>query len=1427
MLRINKNIPAKKTGYEAWKEQKAQPKVESKAPVRKLQYEIPYTGQSEGKKTYKWETETLKPLSKKKYGNSYEDKFKNWAKEQGIQEHEIGEFRTWLDAQEDKQTLKGTGVNAIIENMKKITRANEEKVKENQKNLPKLDYKTKKESEKESKSEQKKKLPDNWYVNAHLAVDNKVVKPIENLAGRFATNFADAFTLGQVKKSLKKHEKDNPSFVNDWASGADSKSEKVASGAGQLAGMFAPIGLSYKLTNPVAKAGYNLITKGQDLGKFAKYGQEAMKGVAAMGAYSTAREGLDELINPKDATLKERAKNVGMESALGFFGDPAARLLGQGIKVGASKGLDTVLKKMIPDDLPKFTGKASKGTLEQLTPIPKKDALSKLGNPVKTLDDIAENIGLNQSEVKKNLIPNVQAPFNKLKGGFLPEKPFYESVPKIVEPPRIKPYEKIDNVVQDYPNQELIPNVKPQEMGSHIDSTGLKERGHIETLRNSENTTESLRERLKGMYEPITNEQTVNLANQQIARGLDNASSYVKSAKVITPEHVATAHRLIQEFQKSGQIDRAVDMAEYIAEKGTKAGQTVQAFSIYDNLSPEGILVHAKRVADRANAKLNPLQKKVVIDTKTAEQLTDLATSIQKMTDHKTIANDIVTLMDKAKSGTKLTDDETKVVRQFYDDARQFVQDIAPKKGTPKPPKKFTNPATKEQVISFLDKQEEAARKRLAQRKGRALSGLPVDDFYDYTVIGASKLAKGTIHFAEFSEQMIKEFGEEVQPYMQQIYDKAALMVNNEAKRTVNRLPEVQKITEKAIKTGKIDGQDAENLRKFAVSIVNLSGDAKVEASQELQAVLQLLERPNLLQQISSAQTIAQLANPKTLVRNALGNELFYRLERINKYTAAPIDWARVKMFGGERSVTFRTNNQGLYWKNWIKGAKAGWKGVNPGGLTTQYDLRPNSFRGRWNPLTYMEKSLGVALKSFDNASYQRAVNNTIGELATLRAMNEGLTGQVKKEAIARYIREVDDNVLAIADEYGRYITFQDNNIFSVGLQKFKRGLNFGKDFGMGDLIIKYPRTPGALLMRSMEYSPAGFLKGFYSIAKPLFGKNFSTAETIQSFTRALIGTGGVTGVAWFLADKGIITGTGSKDFDVQELERMAGKSEYSINIDALTRWVGNNFNPDAADVQEGDHFITYNWALPISVAISIGANVQNNLEESGEFSIGNTLYGAADGAIDTMVEQSVLQGVKKAFESYPGQSVGDQIVDIAGDLPSSFVPTALNQVRQFTDNTTRNTYDPSKIQTFGNRALNKVPFFEKQLPEAYDTLGNEKEVYKDDSNNLFNVFLNPAFVRKYNPSPEAQMVLDIINDTGDTTIAPRRAAKYLTIDGKRYDLTPEQYSEYQQKLGEETRMGLQEISTSGDPEEVIKEIYQMLNRVGREVREELKAEYK
>lgn len=82
-----------------------------------------------------------------------------------------------------------------------------------------------------------------------------------------------------------------------------------------------------------------------------------------------------------------------------------------------------------------------------------------------------------------------------------------------------------------------------------------------------------------------------------------------------------------------------------------------------------------------------------------------------------------------------------------------------------------------EAALETLNRVEQAARDRINERgtfKGTSLkAGLPVDDITDLVIIGAAKIAKGTVQFAQWSQAMIAEFGERIRPELQRVYQQA------------------------------------------------------------------------------------------------------------------------------------------------------------------------------------------------------------------------------------------------------------------------------------------------------------------------------------------------------------------------------------------------------------------------------------------------------------------------------------------------------------------------------------------------------------------------------------------------------------------------------------------------------------------------------
>lgn len=757
-----------------------------------------------------------------------------------------------------------------------------------------------------------------------------------------------------------------------------------------------------------------------------------------------------------------------------------------------------------------------------------------------------------------------------------------------------------------------------------VTEAGSKERGFTTSVKNADNIAPEVKQKVSSTYDPITNPKTMLKAEKLV-----NEDEVAATMRVISGEAdadmTATGLALINKFQTAKKFDKAAEIADTLAERLTKAGQTVQAASMLKKLSPEGVLVYAQRQINKAN-------------------------------------------------------------------------------------------------------------------KNRLLPGLTKE----------------------------KELTED----------------------TAKKLSELAK-----------KAKEAADPR------------VKDELENEMVGVLRSLTGSGIGKKIATTQTTAQLLNPKTHFRNTIGNEIFFRLERVNKYLATPIDWARSALTGKNRTVTFRTQGQSGYWSGFMQGAKAAWKGeVPPSNLTSQFDFNPTpTFTGKWNPMTYLEKLLKISLQGFDHAAFLRAKNQTIGELAWLKAKNEGLTGKALKETAHNYAMLADENILQTATDYGKYVTFQDDNIISRSLVGVKRGLNVGQDFGAGDIILKYPKTPGALLMRGIEYSPAGFLRSAYLLAEPfLKGTAINTREVQLALSRAITGTVGLTGMGYFLASKGIITGKAQEDYDMRATMEETGQRKYQVNLSALKRYIMSGFSDEEADLREGDNFMSYDWAQPVAISLSMGANANQNVKsgESITSGLAGTIATSIEGGVQSMAEQPVLQGISRLIGNPKG--VGGVITDTAKQIPASFVPTFSSQVNQKMDNTQRSTYDPKWYKEAWNRAKAKVPVYSKSLPPKIDVFGNKQERFQNDSNSFVNVFVNPAFMNKYETNPEIRMVMDIYSATGETKQAPRvvPTSQTITVDGKTSTrkITSKEQENLQRVIGEMTHRKFARLATGEQAKEFSKE---------------------
>lgn len=537
------------------------------------------------------------------------------------------------------------------------------------------------------------------------------------------------------------------------------------------------------------------------------------------------------------------------------------------------------------------------------------------------------------------------------------------------------------------------------------------------------------------------------------------------------------------------------------------------------------------------------------------------------------------------------------------------------------------------------------------------------------------------------------------------------------------------------------------------------------------------------LQKIATLQTMAQLLNPKTAIRNIGGNAGFAVAENTSNVLGAGIDKG-LSVFTGKRSLVLpdlKAQAKGME-KGWKLGLEDAVKGINTSSLNTQYDIGVTK-TFRTGILSKLETGMNIELRATDRAFYQGAYE-------------QSLSNQMK----ANKVTFPTDAMKEIADHEALYNTFQDKNALSDLFSGVKKGLNKltgSEKFGIGDFIIKYPKTPANLLARGIDYSPAGFFKVIMEASKPLMGKPFNQRAFVQAFSRSLVGTS-LMGTGALMHRIGIVTGSSNSDPDVATLQRDSGLGENKINVSALKRFVLNGFDITSAKLQKGDLLINYDWFQPLAIPIAMGADIDRN--DASASGVMGTLLNALSTSVNAFATQPVMQGINSLVGSRDKSSAMYKVLQ---GIPASFIATFLNQVKQLLDNQKRETYSPNFIEKMGNLSKTKIPFIEKSIQPSYNTLGTPRETYQNGSNNAFNIFLNPAFPTKYDPTKEAEMALNLYDKTGETRQIPTAIDKKFTVGGKSFVLSSKEYADMQKIVGEQTQKDFAIIADNPNQDQV------------------------
>ena len=536
---------------------------------------------------------------------------------------------------------------------------------------------------------------------------------------------------------------------------------------------------------------------------------------------------------------------------------------------------------------------------------------------------------------------------------------------------------------------------------------------------------------------------------------------------------------------------------------------------------------------------------------------------------------------------------------------------------------------------------------------------------------------------------------------------------------------------------------------------------------------------------LKSWMRISMLGNPKTQVRNIVGNAIIQPVNWVGDVFSSVADKLVSKKTGvrtkgaTDFGALARGTKQGF--KESIRDAKLG--------IDTR-DINLNRFEENIGAKPFYEKHTGAAKVLNPVAKGLNKVNKILsnvmsgGDRVFYQGIYENsLQNQMKLNKVEVPTQEMID----IAEQEALQRTWNDSNEYTKAVLQIRNAMNKinVKGYGLGDVLVPFAKTPANLTKAIVDYSPLGLTRTILSDGRKLKNslQNGQYNAQLQHKFADSLGKGFAGTLLWAaaygLAKAGITSGASDDDKDVANFMRNTlGIQPYSVKV--------------------GDKSFTYDWAQPIAAPFAMMADIEskkNNTKD--EQDLLSYIKTAGNTGLNILLDQSFLSSIQDVFNSYdgPGAAIQQQIED----LPARATPTFFKQIADLIDPKSRQTYVKGDAsQTLKNKVQVKIPGASKELTAQRDTLGREIEKYGGNDNTLkyaFNVFLNPANTNKGKPSEAAEEIYAVYKATGDKTIMPRQVGYSENIGGTTRNLTAKERNEWQRLSGEKIEKNVKALT--------------------------------
>ena len=415
---------------------------------------------------------------------------------------------------------------------------------------------------------------------------------------------------------------------------------------------------------------------------------------------------------------------------------------------------------------------------------------------------------------------------------------------------------------------------------------------------------------------------------------------------------------------------------------------------------------------------------------------------------------------------------------------------------------------------------------------------------------------------------------------------------------------------------------------------------------------------------------LAMLGNPRTMIRNVLGNKAFGAVTDIKDNVAAVLESMIIKDKDGRtKALLSKTKDADL-----LKAAENDFE---------KYAYEHVAGSSKWT----MKNTIENERQIFKNKALEWARTKTSDKLesddlkAIKRKYKRALAGFLKANGANASEFNSNSELLQKARDYAiqeaKIATFHEDNSLADILNRASNSMRERGDFvGKAaevaiESTIPFKKTPLNILKQGVvEYSPISALRAVKDIATKQDANVW-----INDLSKGLTGSA-ILGIGWLLGQKGMLVG--QRDDDEEDLYNKG--SNYSLKVN------GKSF--------------TLDWLAPAALPLFVGSELAKEFEGDSDKNLLEILASIAEPA----VEMSMLQGLDNLLSSLSnteGTKLAPTVSNVAAGYVSQAVPTLFGQVARTIDPYRRSTrtndsaYKNAAMATVektGEKIMNKIP---------------------------------------------------------------------------------------------------------------------------------------